>query len=777
MNKPISLWNLLNSSRVVIPIIQRDYAQGRKGKEYIRKVFLKEIKTAFLERRQLVLDFVYGNNEGDCFYPLDGQQRLTTLWLIHWYLSFISNKLAEDAETLKKFSYETRTSSKDFCIALCDKMKSYESGISIAQYIKEQTWFYSEWLLDPTISAMLRTISGDGDDTEDNIEGVFSGINYADYRSKLINHNIICFNLLEIGHDELPVSDDLYIKMNARGKSLTDFENFKADFVKWLQNGSNTISSKEVDNLWTDVFWTVVNRGSSLNYRIDDAFFAFINRFFLNVICLNDRMNPSDFVDDKKDTKEAKEKAGWRTDFDKLFGTGLASGNSADDGQVKYEGFDVYHSYLSADVVNSIHNVFKALDDRNILEDICSFSRAWIKVNSQDEEGDDSSYYYFPQIRNEDEKTTVKRVTFKNRVFFHAISMFLNRENFVYSDKEKKNLDDWLRVVCNITENSAMEGIPAFVSCLRKIDEMGRGASAWGWEIYKYLNTLNISPKDCNNPLDQQFAEEVAKAKKIIADPEFEGKIIEAENYAFFNGTIRFLIYSESGDVAWNDFDDRFLHAREFFEQDGNEVKLDTIRSLLNTFDDFGSIQGKYLFTKIGYHNRNYCWKKDILCSNDNTILHNVYSLLKYGASHCVSANMAEYYNCFINHNDYLKKIYDNPRSDTFRVHGYRQLAVHRDYSHSNDEYWYIGEECINKNNILHQLCSERKIMMDLDNESYEGFYPGYQISFTVSGVRYGYEYESGSTFKLIGEEKDQDSVFQWGTREELLRKLGINDH
>lgn len=31
------------------------------------------------------LDFIYGNLDGDTFLPLDGQQRLTTLFLLHWY--------------------------------------------------------------------------------------------------------------------------------------------------------------------------------------------------------------------------------------------------------------------------------------------------------------------------------------------------------------------------------------------------------------------------------------------------------------------------------------------------------------------------------------------------------------------------------------------------------------------------------------------------------------------------------------------------------------------
>lgn len=35
---------------------------------------------------------------------------------------------------------------------------------------------------------------------------------------------------------EYGLTDSLYIKMNARGKQLTKFENWKSDFIKYLEN-------------------------------------------------------------------------------------------------------------------------------------------------------------------------------------------------------------------------------------------------------------------------------------------------------------------------------------------------------------------------------------------------------------------------------------------------------------------------------------------------------------------------------------------------------------
>ncbi|XUP88632.1 hypothetical protein B6672_009185 [Campylobacter jejuni] len=33
----------------------------------------------------MCLDFIYGSVKNDVFLPLDGQQRLTTIFLLYWY--------------------------------------------------------------------------------------------------------------------------------------------------------------------------------------------------------------------------------------------------------------------------------------------------------------------------------------------------------------------------------------------------------------------------------------------------------------------------------------------------------------------------------------------------------------------------------------------------------------------------------------------------------------------------------------------------------------------
>ena len=72
--------------KIIIPLIQRDYAQGRNTKNIsrIRNKFLQVLKEAIINK-PTVLDFIYGSFNNNIFTPLDGQQRLTTLFLLHYY--------------------------------------------------------------------------------------------------------------------------------------------------------------------------------------------------------------------------------------------------------------------------------------------------------------------------------------------------------------------------------------------------------------------------------------------------------------------------------------------------------------------------------------------------------------------------------------------------------------------------------------------------------------------------------------------------------------------
>lgn len=141
--------------KIVIPLIQRDYAQGRKSAEIsrVRERFLDALYDA-VTKTPVTLDFIYGDIDSEgILTPLDGQQRLTTLFLLYWYAAKSCGVSENEYEFLKNFSYETRFSAREFCSRIIKLSPQF--GNKISEEIVNLDWFPYDWLNDATISSML----------------------------------------------------------------------------------------------------------------------------------------------------------------------------------------------------------------------------------------------------------------------------------------------------------------------------------------------------------------------------------------------------------------------------------------------------------------------------------------------------------------------------------------------------------------------------------------------------------------------------------------------
>ncbi len=273
-NSKYTFWKLLKEYNVVIPIIQRDYAQGRKSDNasVIREELLENIHTALINGERLDFDFVYGSVEGDTFLPLDGQQRLTTFYLLHWYIAEKDGRMDDAADILKKFSYQTRISSREFCEMLVSIKYEPQKGVSVSKYIKNENRYFKEWDTDPTISHMLNMLDAIHEKFF-NDKSLFDVLTSDD-------KELLTFSYLRMEHYAL--TDDLYIKMNARGKTLSIFENFKAKFIQHLKEQKLPYEHFEenIDRRWTDLLWDYRDYDNT----IDDQFmnlFCYITEMLL----------------------------------------------------------------------------------------------------------------------------------------------------------------------------------------------------------------------------------------------------------------------------------------------------------------------------------------------------------------------------------------------------------------------------------------------------------------------------------------------------------------
>ena len=245
----MNLKELLEKYRIEIPILQRDYAQGRKSQSKIANEFLSAIFNVLNGKRQsLHIDFIYGYQENDKFLLIDGQQRITTLWLLHFYLYKKADCLGQIKDLLAKFSYNTRKSSANFCKNLLKKDFDINKKPSEAIRNKGGEFEKAENLNnDPTIKAMLYML-----------DLIFERVeNKKDIQKLTENLDNITFNLFDMGKFEL--GEELYIKMNARGKQLSKYENLKSFIEKDSKISKEQKLLESIDTNWSDYFFDSKN--------------------------------------------------------------------------------------------------------------------------------------------------------------------------------------------------------------------------------------------------------------------------------------------------------------------------------------------------------------------------------------------------------------------------------------------------------------------------------------------------------------------------------------
>lgn len=153
--KTMTLFGLLDQYSVLIPHLQRNYVHGRDdahAKE-VREHFVTSLDEC-INGTEMNLDIIYGirDKERNVLIPIDGQQRLTTLWLSAVYAASTSKDNASRLDILSKltrFSYESRPLSATFCRWLTSGADvNYDTALLQAEEC---------WGEDPTVHSMITT--------------------------------------------------------------------------------------------------------------------------------------------------------------------------------------------------------------------------------------------------------------------------------------------------------------------------------------------------------------------------------------------------------------------------------------------------------------------------------------------------------------------------------------------------------------------------------------------------------------------------------------------
>lgn len=615
--------DLIKKGKIRIPQIQRDYAQGRKHKE------VKEIRNHFVRNLLLVvtgkkteaqLDFVYGSDRKNAFEPLDGQQRLTTLFIVHWVLG--ADLHTVEGESV--LTYETRNTSEAFCKELVrhnakqfvdeadEKTKESKKKVNEerrkseelrdasklkahiytpSEIIQNRDWFQWGWRFDPTINSMLVMI--------DTIcEQMDWSLDMDACQARLNN---ITFNHLDLG--EMGMSDELFIKMNARGKLLSDFDKLKSTLEEEIQlqqrevncDGKKLADSyiehawrENMDGKWIDLFWQKYASAVMAQIPSDDnkkerlaaakETEKRLKIFLLRMIAMqlfakvpdidlsNDHEKPDDDDEEAVRLYEIRMKR-LHDLYEALFESSYKVNESdLDDLLIAYHNHLIDWRNSDSDIL-PLHCTF--IDFKELMNDI----NLWIidkgdgqytdvtTLLPQDSFFDNYDYTYFSHLVGDSISNDALATLYSLQCFLRAYP------NNLDSAAWRLNFEEWTRMSRNVFKfdnntdriNKREDAADAFRAVSRMALEMKRYHEDNGIDLYKNNAAVLLFLKQLNHPYkgidNKSLDEEKDKAKLRVIDDEgtidvsWTDAIRNAEKNPYLWGQIRCLLNWANGNL------------------------------------------------------------------------------------------------------------------------------------------------------------------------------------------------------------------------------------
>jgi len=708
--KEISFKDLLILyDKILIPRIQRDYAQGRTDEKAtdVRNNLLNDI----FGKEDVKFDFIFGtrlerkeaNNTEKCFIPLDGQQRLTTLFLLYLYGIRSGAESLVELSKLSKFSYDTRRAAKDFCKEITNADNKIDfNAASLSDSIKNSTWFLDYWQYDPTVESMLNMLDAIHEKTKTS--------------EKYPNLGNIKFYFFDM--DEHRLNENLYLKMNSRGKPLTAFENLKASIDKilpsninknpfheledqdnYLKEECNTFEKKWkhcIDKQWTDFFWKYKE-----DYLVDAPFLRFLSNCLAGFWIANEKeLDENDLILDNLLKITGKENFILFEIFQKVF---------EKEGAFEYcaRVLSIFSKY-GENIVKKSKPIWEK-QDYNIIEQILK------------------------------PPTTISP-TFKDRSILYAIIQY---DDVDYAGEK---FDNWMRFSWNIIENS-VERKSEYISAVKFFAELSEQSTS----ILNYLKNETIISRFAQ----EQVKEEIAKAEKIIDEPAWKNKITDAEQTAFFKGAIRFLFYDENKKPDWNLFDRRLKKAKEYFDDKGvREIyRKDVIllRTLISKFTAW-----EQFWNNIVYDNNASSWKHILI--NEKWLqpvcqLFDIENIENYDFKICKYESNSEIE--VMVYNDLCQTaLLDNIAGGCKLNYRHYRHALYPYNTKSQDKIFVIGDK---RNQIFSDLADNDIIEVDNGRIGELPYYKGWEIYFTSK--KNNKKYQWWDTLKVKTETGDWEKI------------------
>lgn len=672
MKNEYTFFSLLNEfEKIEIPRIQRSYAQGRESEKIVRDGFLGSIIKTLENKNEdrLCLDFIYGDSNNKKFIPIDGQQRLTTLYLLYWYLNnFEKNTVEKEKrkEALRKFTYETRESSKEFCERLSGTSINVEDFKNtkeekISSKIKNQTWYLIQWKDDPTIKAMLTML----DAIEEKLK--FKDIQAIKTNAFEENGKRIYFYFIEV--KTFGSADELYVKMNSRGKKLTTFENFKSKLEGYMdreifkEDDKKILNKfkKKIDNEWLLYFWNIKKDSENNGGELDRCLMNLFMTIFENEMALIDNKTSDEIKSIIKDYDDfiLKNEDERKLDFEKL-----KEQNVINKTTIKYSCYVLEYYSMLQNAKQDAEQDIKQDTEQNTKHD-----------TEQDAEQELDKIINYEEIIN-------KMMNFsggnKNdfrpeKIQFYIICKYLYKicekekdKDLVDIIKEADNQNKLKKILYfarNIVKNVYIDSEEKYCKMIKFMDNIVDTFIDNNYNsIFEYLKDLDVEKCEIENEVKYLLNGEHKKAEKICSNTEWKNEIIKIDANEYFSGNTRFIFefvenrkkenlnvneleeyrkYVTLINIMFKDKNNEDSETTEDVNENNKnkDANIDPICNISNTStDDSNDINNEYCFKRALFTIGNYMFEFSkrysyLICSDKYQSWKKMLTGEKYGVS------------------------------------------------------------------------------------------------------------------------------------------------
>lgn len=511
---------LINDYIIYVPEFQRNYLQGDDSSEsikYKRNRLLDDIFDCIKSQsKSMNLGFIYGRVEksykGKLFYPYDGQQRLTTLYFLY-LLIYFKFKIYDEIDSIKKkLSYQTRISTNRFIESFLswildskEKDNVYndfwnKDGKDLKGFIMSQDWFMmTEWNYDVSIINMLSIIVEISGRIKENLGDKTEIVNFIDKDE----NNPFQFDFIYV--DDISKSDDLYIKINARGKALSPFENLKSDIDEYWNNEDKT----KLDAEWTEYVWNQLDvNDKNKEKSFDNSFYNLLsNIFYLQYLVGLGQNNINDKILIEIENKYKK------GIVDKEWITPKLCCDSP---------YQMISSFLDA-----MTGSFKSIKDKQI-------------------ESVNRKIFGLGDYQNNNGQNKIERADlFEIFVYYYSVSSLFRKNDMEFTDK--RNLLNEIETVTNrIIENQRpyLDSPTNLVKALKSVKVL-IDSSIKSHGVYRFFLSIDNDTKESirNGLMKEQVEEEILKAKLIDKDSRYVALFNKGYSELKNKGQLGFIFY------------------------------------------------------------------------------------------------------------------------------------------------------------------------------------------------------------------------------------------